>query len=110
MKHIEADIITDLGADYIKILRSLMSREYEPNPNGADDWFVEAEANRLMTRRLGYPYISYSLIIASGLVAFSNSGYDRYLLHKINTEWETTKEQLKREATDKSDFDDNKAC
>jgi hypothetical protein len=42
---------------YTALLNGLMTREYTDNANGAENWFKEAEADRIMANRLGYPYI-----------------------------------------------------
>ena len=87
LEHITNNIVSEPAKDHSKILQSLLTRTYEPNAKGAEDYFTKADGDRLMVKHLGFPYIPYSMIMSSAQAAFANSTYDSDLIHKIDTEW-----------------------
>jgi hypothetical protein len=72
-----------------------MTREYTDNANGAENWFKEAEADRIMTNRLGYPYIPYSLIMGIAQGAFHNCDLDLKDTLAIDVKWKIYSEGQK---------------
>ena len=91
LSHITNNIVSEPAKDHSKILQGLLSRTYQPNAKGAEDYFVEANSDRLMAKHLGFPYIPYSMIMTSAQTAFANSAFDDDLIHKIDTKWNSIK-------------------
>jgi hypothetical protein len=88
--HIEGKLKDDGTATvrcYTSLLNGLMTREYTDNANGAENWFKEAEADRIMANRLGYPYIPFSLIMVIAQAAFHNSDLDLKDTLAIDVKW-----------------------
>jgi hypothetical protein len=72
-----------------------MTREYTNNANGAENWFKEAEADRIMANRLGYPYIPYIFIMSMAQAAFHNSDLDLKDTLAIDIKWKIYSERQK---------------
>jgi hypothetical protein len=77
------------------LLNGLMTREYTDNANGAENWFKQAEADRIMANRLGYPYIPYIFIMGMAQAAFHNSDLDLKDTLAIDVKWKIYSERQK---------------
>jgi hypothetical protein len=98
LTHIEGKLKDDGTATvrcYTALLNSLMTREYTDNANGAENWFKEAEADRIMANRLGYPYIPYIFIMSMAQAAFYNSDLDLKDTLAIDVKWKIYSERQK---------------
>jgi hypothetical protein len=80
---------------YTDLIQGLLNREYTDNANGAENWFKEAESDRIMANRLGYPYISYRLIMGIAQGAFHNSDLDIKDTLAIDVKWKIYSEGQK---------------
>ena len=87
LDHITNNIVAEPAKDHSRILQGLLTRTYQPNAKGAEDYFVKADSDRLMAKHLGFPYIPYSMIMSAAQTAFAGSDFDSELIHKIDTEW-----------------------
>jgi hypothetical protein len=72
-----------------------MTREYTDNANGAENWFKEVEADRIMANRQRYPYIPFSLIMVMAQAAFHNSDLDLKDTLAIDVKWKIYSERQK---------------
>jgi hypothetical protein len=80
---------------YTALLNGLMTREYTNNANGAENWFKEAEADRIMANWLGYLYIPYIFIMSMAQAAFHSSDLDLKDTLAIDVKWKIYNERQK---------------
>ena len=73
------------------ILEALLTRKYTTNANGPEDWFKDAERDRLMTTKLGHRPIPYFIIMICAQTTFRESGHQKELLRNIDEEWKSFK-------------------
>jgi hypothetical protein len=80
---------------YTALLKDLMTREYKDDANGAENWFKEAEADRIMASRLGYAYIPYIFIMSMSQASFHDSDLDLKDTFAIDVKWKIYSERQK---------------
>ena len=85
----------EVNESYNELMMNLLSRKHVISANGAEEWFKQAENDRLMAQKLGFQPIPYGIIISSSLAAFKKSGYNRDATSKISLEWKTKVAQHK---------------
>lgn len=93
MAHIEGKIV-DVAEEtkcYTDLLMGLLKRPYKTSADGAEEWFKQAEADRVMARYLDQPYVPYSVIMGCAQQAFRNGKYDLKDTIAIDVKWKKEK-------------------
>ena len=81
----------EINDAYIQLLRDILDREYVINANGAEEWFKDAESDRLMITKLGFDPVQHSIIMASAQQAFKKSTTDTKDILELTKKWKKLK-------------------
>ena len=89
--HVLANIRTNTAAnqDFYSLLEEIMQLKYEPSANGPVLYFSEVERIQLLMKQLDKGSIDTDKVISLAQRAFMNSGHNKPLVARINTDWDT---------------------